>query len=112
MASVISCWARTARLKLRDADFETITRQAPFEPPARDDMAFRAAALALFDREWPAASRARKAIRLVGFGVANFQDEPDDGGPLLFADPEEERRRKRERLSDALDELRERGLMP
>ena len=103
-------WARTARLKLRDADFETLTRQMPFAHPARDDFAFREAALRLFDREWPEGS-AKYTVRLVGFGVANLQDFPEDSEPTLFADPDEEARRKRERLSETLDSLRERGLL-
>ena len=105
-------WARTARIKLRDADFETLTRQAPFDAPARDDIALRRAALSLFDREWPASSRSSRQIRLVGFGVADFQDFPGDGVPTLFADPAEEARMKRERLSEALDALRDKGLLP
>ena len=103
-------WARTARLKMRDLDFETLTRQMPFESPACDDIAFREAALALFDREWPPGKRHRP-IRLVGFGVANFQDSPDDFGPALFDIPDDESRRKRERLSATLDALRDRGLL-
>ena len=98
-------WARTARSKRRDADFNTITRQAAFDLPARDDITFREKALALFDRE-PITS-----VRLVGFGVTNFQDTPDDLGPTLFPTPEDGRRQKRERLSAALDALRDRGLM-
>ena len=98
-------WARTARIKLRDGDFNTITRQATFDLPARDDITFREKALALFDRE-PITS-----VRLVGFGVTNFQDTPDDLGPTLFPTPEDGRRQKRERLSAALDALRDRGLM-
>ena len=97
-------WARTARLKLRDANFRTITRQAPFPLPARDDFAFRRAALELFDRERFA------SVRLIGFGVANLQNAPG-GGPSLFADPNEEARARRERLSATLDALHARGLM-
>ena len=104
-------WARTARLKIRNADFETATRQMPFAQPARDDIAFRKAALALFDREWPVGRRP-KSIRLIGFGVANIQSSPGDDAPTLFADPATEARQKRERLSAALDALREKGLMP
>ena len=106
-------WARTARLKLRDADFNTITRQQPFETPACDDIAFRQAALALFDAAWPAAGDARTArsVRLVGFGVTNIVDTPDDGQLSLFAAPEDAAREKRERLSRTLDGLRERGLI-
>ena len=98
-------WARTARIKIRDCAFNTITRQTSFDSPARDDITFREKALALFDRE-PITS-----VRLVGFGVTNFQDTPDDLGPSLFPTPEDGRRQKRERLSAALDALRDRGLM-
>ena len=103
-------WAKTARIKIRDANFNTITRQAPFAHPVRDDIAFREAALKLFDREWPV-SRRPKTIRLIGFGVTNIQDSPGDDAPSLFANPEDETRQKRERLSATLDSLRERGLI-
>ena len=103
-------WAKTARIKIRDANFNTITRQAPFAHPARDDIAFREAALELFDREWPA-NRKPKTIRLIGFGVTNMQDSPGDDAPSLFADPEDETRLKRERLAETLDSLREKGLL-
>jgi len=98
-------WARTAKLKIRDAAFNTVTRQIPFDRPARDDISFREKALALFDRERIG------LIRLIGFGVTNIQSSPDDDAPLLFADADDTRREKRERLSDALDDLRGRGLM-
>ena len=100
-----SRWARTAKLKLRDADFNTITRQLPFERPARDDIAFRQAALELFERE------DFETVRLIGFGVTNFTDSPEDGEPSLFADPEDAAREKRERLSETLDRLRDQGLL-
>ena len=93
-------WAKTARIKLRDANFNTITRQGPIDPPARDDVAMRKALLELFDREWPV--NELRTIRLAGFGVANFTGAPEDD---LFGGGERE---KRERLSDALDELRRR----
>ena len=98
-------WARTAKLKLRDANFNTITRQLPFAQPSRDDIAFREAALALFDKEKTA------AVRLIGFGVTNFQTSPEADAPSLFADPADEQRLKRERLSETLDRLRNRGLI-
>ena len=97
-------WARTARIKIRDAAFNTITRQAPFDAPARDDFSFRAKALELFDRE------RFGAVRLIGFGVANIQDFPDEGEPSLFPDPGSAARERRERLSEALDALREKGV--
>jgi len=108
-------WAKTARLKLRDAAFQTITRQTSFDRPARDDIAFRKKALALFDEAWPTDEPTRsrsKAVRLVGFGVSNIVHSPDeDAAPSLFADPDDAARERRERLSDALDELRDRGLL-
>ena len=98
-------WARTARIKIRDYGFNTITRQTSFDAPARDDITFREKALALFDRETIG------SVRLIGFGVTNIQNAPDTDGPSLFPSPSDERRLKRERLSAALDNLRDRGLM-
>ncbi|MBR4523645.1 MAG: DNA polymerase IV [Kiritimatiellae bacterium] len=93
-------WAAVARLKLRDSAFNTITRQIRLDPPACDDIAFRRALLRLFAREWP--PNAGLKIRLAGFGVSNFVDEPPAD---LFGDGE---RKKRERLSQTLDDLRRR----
>lgn len=94
-------WAKLARIKLRDSDFNTITRQMPFDSPARDDIAFRQAMISLFDCEWPVG--AARILRLVGFGVGNFTSEPEED---LFGD---EDRRKRERLSETLDSIRRGG---
>ena len=104
-------WAKTARLKMRDGKFNTLTRQLSFDNPVRDDISLRKAALKLFDREWPARSATPKTVRLIGFGVANFQSSPIGDTPSLFADPMDEEREKRERLSDALDALRDRGIL-
>lgn len=98
-------WARTARLKLRDGDFNTITRQTPFNAPSRDDFSFREKALELFEREKTG------YVRLIGFGVANLQ-RTDGTGETLFPDPAEEKRRKLEKLSATIDRLRERGMSP
>ena len=109
-----SRWARTARLKLRDANFNTITRQAPFPKPSRDDISFRTLALQLFNEAFPSAQNTtirtfkQSPIRLIGFGVANIQNLPDDGEPSLFVNAADERQRKHERLSATLDALRER----
>ena len=98
-------WARTAKIKLRDGLFNTLTRQASFERPARDDITFRHLMLTLFDREWPPGSR--RTVRLVGFGVTNFTDRPGESQTDLFGAPSlDERMKKRERLSDALDAIR------
>ena len=107
-------WANTARLKLRDANFATMTRQAPFDSPSRDDIAFRQKAIELFDAVWPKDKPARlgsTAIRLIGFGVTNIQSDPGGHDQLsLFASADDVAREKRERLSDALDSLRKKGL--
>ena len=100
-------WARTAKLKLRDGMFNTITRQASFERPARDDMSFRHLILELFDREWPPG--ALRTVRLIGFGVTNFTDHPESEQPDLFGEsPIDEQMKKRERLAAALDAIHRR----
>ncbi len=107
-------WARTARIKVRDAEFNTVTRQISFEGgAARDDQSFRQAALELFDAFWPVAAGNRfRKIRLIGFGVTNFQAHDEDAGMFdLFEDKRRERRQKNERLSATLDALHEKGLM-
>jgi len=96
-------WARTAKLKLRDGTFSTITRQARFELPARDDITFRHLALALFDREWPEGGR--RTVRLVGFGVTDFTETRDAPELLLFPSPLAAVMDKRERLAEALDRV-------
>ena len=99
-------WARTAKIKLRDGMFNTLTRQASFPRPARDDISFRHAMLELFDREWPPGTR--RVVRLAGFGVTNFTDEPEEVQADLFgASPIDEQMRKRERLAEALDAIRQ-----
>ena len=103
-------WAATGKLKLRDADFNTLTRQAKFPLAARDDISFRHMALGLFDREWP--EGASNSVRLVGFGVSDFRDSPEEPEAELFATPLgdlAEKMKKRERLSEALDEIKRRS---
>lgn len=97
-------WAKTARLKLRNSAFETITRQSPFDCPVRDDISIRRKALELFEREKTG------AVRLIGFGLTDIAYSRS-GAPSLFADPSEKTREKHERLSETLDELRRRGLL-
>ena len=100
-------WARTAKLKLRDGMFNTVTRQAAFELPARDDISFRRLALGLLDREWPPGEN--RTVRLIGFGVSNFTDHPEIGQPDLFGEsPLAEQMKKRERLSAVLDAIHRR----
>lgn len=104
-------WASTVRLKLRSAAFETKLRQRHLAVPARDDVSLREAALSLFDEEWPVGVAPHGAVRLVGFGVADFRTSPDGGQDSLFVSPEEAGRQKRERLAVAMDALRDMGMM-
>ena len=96
-------WARTAKLKLRDGTFSTITRQARFELPARDDITFRHQALGLFDREWPEGGR--RTVRLIGFGVTDIVESRAEQEPSLFPSPLAAVMDKRERLAEVLDRL-------
>ena len=108
-------WAKTARLKLRDASFATVTRQAKFPCPSRDSKAFRKAASSLFDAAWPAGASyplgagLNGAVRLVGFGVSDIVLEMEPFAPSLFGDPDEDARKRSERLSETIDRLHEKG---
>ena len=104
-------WANTARIKVRSANFETFTRQTSFDAPTRDDMTFREKALELFDGAIKKTKKLSSPIRLIGFGVTNIQDFPDFEAPTLFADPDADKRKKRERLSKTMDDLRDKGLL-
>ena len=100
-------WARTGKIKLRDGLFNTLTRQASFARPARDDISFRHLMLTLFDREWPPGTR--RVVRLAGFGVTNFTTTPPtDQADLFDPSPLAEKMKKRERLADALDAIHRR----
>jgi DNA polymerase-4 len=94
-------YATVGKLKLRWADFKTITRQAPFEAAVCDDFSFRALALRLFDAE-----RLVQPVRLVGFGVGGFTGARSE--QLSLFDDAPAAREKRERLCRAVDALRER----
>lgn len=102
-------WALTAKLKIRNSVFETVSRQTQFDAPVRDDISFREKALALFDVMWPANEPFRSgssAVRLIGFGVTNIRNSPDSSCQLdFFGSADSEKRKKRERLSETLDRL-------
>lgn len=104
-------WAKTARLKLRNSRFESITRQLPFEIAARDDIAFRAKALELWDMARKELGNRYSVIRLVGFGVTNIVNTPETDEGWLFRPEGDENREKRERLFDAIDRLHNQGLI-
>jgi nucleotidyltransferase/DNA polymerase involved in DNA repair len=100
--------AGTAQIKLRFADFTTITRQQAFKPPICSDRALLDCARQLCDREL-----GDRAVRLIGFGVTNLIEPSlvEEAQPLLFSDraevyPEENGRDAE--LDVVVDELRQR----
>jgi nucleotidyltransferase/DNA polymerase involved in DNA repair len=93
-------FATVGRLKLRWADFRTITRQAPFGAAVYDDFSFRELALRLFDAE-----KLLQPVRLIGFGVSGFCEGRRE--QLSLFDEAPETREKRDRLCRAVDALRE-----
>ncbi|HOU12041.1 MAG TPA: DNA polymerase IV [Anaerolineae bacterium] len=88
----------TVKLKLRWADFTTITRQVTLPEPTDQDNVIYSAAQQLFEQAWPQG----KPVRLIGVGVSSL------GPPLqqlgLWETPSE----KGQRLQDALDAVRDR----
>jgi DNA polymerase-4 len=90
----------TVRLKLRWANFTTLTRQTRLSQPTDRDDVIYAAAVQLFERVW----RAGKPVRLLGVGVADLRPPLRAGQLSLWDDGSEKQRR----LQAAVDALRER----
>jgi DNA polymerase-4 len=90
----------TVRLKLRWADFTTLTRQTKLSQPTDRDDVIYAAAAQLFKRVW----RAGRPVRLLGVAAADLGPPPRAEQLSLWADGSEKQRR----LQAALDSLRER----
>jgi nucleotidyltransferase/DNA polymerase involved in DNA repair len=89
----------TVKLKLRWADFTTLTRQVTLEQPTNLDDDIYAAALQLFEKTWPPGKR----VRLIGVGVSGFETAAYQ--LELWSDPQLAQTR---RLQSVLDELQER----
>ncbi len=95
--------ARTGQLKLRYADFRTLTRQTKLGPPTNSDRRLLQCAFELLDK-----TPLSKAVRLVGFGVHGLEDGNADLQPSLFEAGEVHLSRETEaRLDRAVDRLRE-----
>lgn len=88
---------QTVRLKLRWADFTTITRQMQVPAATADAQMIYETALLLFEKAWDG-----RPIRLIGVGVAGLQAA--DSQPTLF-DVQDDRQ---ERLEATLREVRAR----
>jgi DNA polymerase-4 len=89
----------TVKLKLRWADFTTLTRQVTLRLPTQHDDEIYAAALELFDKTWTAG----RPVRLIGVGVSGFAGGGAQRGLWDAPLPEEDRR-----LESVLDELKDR----
>lgn len=88
---------RTVTLKLRWADFTTLTRRTTLAQPIDQDAEIYAAAVDLFDAVW---SQGRP-VRLIGVGVSGFSTA---GRQLSLWDTDADRQQRR--LQATLDELR------
>ncbi len=89
----------TVKIKLRWADFTTLTRQITLPQPTDLDAVITRAALDLFEQNWPSGKR----VRLLGVGVSGFETPAYQLS--LWANPATEQERK---LQATLDELRNR----
>jgi len=90
--------ARTVSLKLRDADFTTLTRQRSLDGGSDSDAAITEAAISLL----AATRQPGQPVRLLGVGVHNLEDAAQLD---LFTAPATDRER---RLDATLDSLRRR----
>mgnify|MGYP001088456419 FL=1 len=91
---------RTVKLKLRWQDFSTLTRQVTLATPCDLDDEIYQAALGLFEGVWKPGG----LVRLLGVGVSHFETPPAQQLSLWDAATSPEK----QRLQQALDELRER----
>jgi len=95
----------TVRVKLRWADFTTITRQTTLERPIDQDDELYAAALETFEAAWPQG----RPVRLIGVGIASLVEAEGAGEQLsLWGAGREPGAETARRLQAALDALRDR----
>ena len=88
----------TVQIKLRWADFTTITRQVTLSSATNLDQEIFENALVLFKQNWPLG----KPVRLIGVGVSNL------GPPMHQLELWGDDHQKQARLLNAVDELRDR----
>jgi DNA polymerase-4 len=92
---------RTVQLKLRFADFVTISRAQTLAQPTDITAELWRAARGLFEQRLP---RPLPPVRLIGIGVSGF--DAGSGGQIdLFGEPE---RRRGSRIDSVMDQLTER----
>jgi DNA polymerase-4 len=90
----------TVKLKLRWADFTTLTRQITLDHTLDQDNEIYAAAVQLFEDHWPPG----KPVRLIGVGISGFESPHRQLG--LWDDPGTLAQDRR--LQATLDDLRDR----
>jgi DNA polymerase-4 len=99
--------AGTIQVKLRFADFETISRQQSLTVATNADRELRRSAAAILDR-----ISLRQPVRLIGFGVAGLREggdsDPERRQLRLFEDAEHLEAQRNAALDHAVDELRDR----
>ncbi len=101
----------TVKLKLRWADFTTLTRQTTLPQPVDDAATILATVQPLFGRAWDG-----RPVRLIGVGVSGFQEgarqmnlweQPDERSERLYGVVQDLRRRYGEQAVRRGSELRE-----
>ncbi len=92
--------ARTVKLKLRWADFTTLTRQTTSEQPFDDNETIAKNVVELLKKEWERPNR--QPVRLIGVGVSGLEDPPQQIG-LWDRDWQ-----KDEKLRGAIEDLQDR----
>ncbi|VGO16513.1 DNA polymerase IV [Pontiella desulfatans] len=97
-------FATTVHLKIRWSDFSTITRQTRFPVPCSDDTSLREAGMQLLEEHLR-----HRPVRLIGFGVSGLTEteEPQTRQLNLFETPDTALQKKRSRLSQTTDSVRE-----
>jgi DNA polymerase-4 len=92
---------RTIKLKLRYGDFETLTRQVTMDAPTDLDQVIFDQAARLLDKVWDS----KRQVRLIGVGVTKLDAEARQ--LRLFEQADEDRTDRLRRLSESLDQIRE-----
>jgi nucleotidyltransferase/DNA polymerase involved in DNA repair len=97
-------FATTVHLKIRWADFSTITRQTKLAIPCCDDTTLRETGMALLDQHLR-----NRPVRLIGFGTSGLveTDQPQTDQLDLFDRPDTTLHEKRHRLSRAADTIKQ-----
>jgi len=92
---------KTIKLKLRWADFTTLSRQATLPSASDQDRDIYNTAAALFEKEWQANLSSQRSVRLIGIAITGFVKQAQQ--MELWETPSS----KGKKLQNALDVVRE-----